>query len=77
MQFQVQKRDSERAEVQPEFERVGDDMIIGSTVWLGDDGRRHEHYQVITLRDGKIADMQSCASPRQAHHFARRRTVPT
>jgi len=77
LQFQVQKRDTERAEVQPEFERVGDDMIIGSTVWLDDDGRRHERYQVITLRDGKIADMQGCSSLREAQRFARRRSVST
>jgi len=34
------------------------------------DGRAQERFQVITLRDGKIADMQGCASRRQAERFA-------
>jgi hypothetical protein len=52
--------------------RVGDDRIIGSTVWLDDDGRRVERFQVLTIRDGKITDMQGFASRRQAERFARR-----
>jgi hypothetical protein len=58
--------------VQPEFVQVGDDTIIGSTQWLGADGRRQERFQVITLREGKIADMQGCSSRREAERFARR-----
>jgi hypothetical protein len=49
-----------------------DDKIIGSTQWRGADGRRHERFQVLTLRDGKIVDMQGCASRREAELFARR-----
>ena len=59
--------------MQPEFIQVGD-KIIGSTTWLADDGRRQERYQVLTLRDGKIVDMQGCASLRQAERFARRQS---
>jgi hypothetical protein len=69
--FQIEKRSSP-TRVQPEFIRVGDDRIIGSTAWLNDDGRRVERYQVLTIRDGKIADMQGFASRRQAERFARR-----
>jgi hypothetical protein len=58
--------------VQPEFSRVGDNKIIGSTQWTGADGIRHESYQVLTLRGGKIIDMQGCASRREAERFARR-----
>ena len=72
MQFQIQKRGERRIEVQPEFTQVGDDKIIGSTQWLGGDGRHHERFQVLTLRDGKIVDMQGCASRREAERFARR-----
>ena len=57
---------------QPEFTRVGDNVIIGSANWL-DGGRRHERYQVLTLRDGKIVDMQSCATRQQAERLVRRR----
>jgi hypothetical protein len=58
--------------VLPEFTQVGDNRIIGSTQWMGADGIRHERYQVVTLRDGKIIDMQGCASRREAERFARR-----
>jgi hypothetical protein len=70
--FQIKKRGERRIEVQPEFVQVGDNKIIGSTQWMGADGMRHERYQVITLRDGKIIDMQGCASQREAKRFARR-----
>ncbi len=46
--------------------------MIGSTTWLGADGKHRERYQVLTLRDGKIVDMQGCSSRRQAERFARR-----
>ena len=70
--FQIEKRGERRIEVQPEFTQVGDNKIIGSTQWMGGDGVRHERFQVLTLRDGKIVDMQGCASRRAAERFARR-----
>ncbi len=69
--FQISKPGEPRMEVRPEFTQVGDDKIIGSTQWLGANGRRHERFQVLTLRDAKIVDMQGCASRRQAERFAR------
>jgi hypothetical protein len=57
--------------VQPEFTVVGD-KIIGSTSWVGDDDRRVERFQVLTIRDGKIIDMQGCKTRREAERFARR-----
>lgn len=57
--------------MQPEFTVIGD-KIIGSTAWTDDDGRRVEHFQVLTIRDGKIVDMQGCKSRREAERFARR-----
>jgi hypothetical protein len=72
LKFQIQKRGERRIEVQPEFKQVGENKIIGSTQWIGADGRRQERFQVLTLRDGKIADMQGCASRREAERFARR-----
>jgi ketosteroid isomerase-like protein len=72
LKFQIQKRGERRLEVQPEFAQVGDDKIIGSTQWTGADGIRHERFQVLTLRNGKIVDMQGCASRREAERFARR-----
>ena len=73
MTFQIKKRGGRRIEVQPQFTEVGEDKIIGSTQWTGTDGRRQERYQVLTLRDGKIVDMQGCTSRREAERFARRR----
>jgi hypothetical protein len=70
--FQIEKRPSP-TQVQPEFMRVGDDVILGSTTWVNESGRRVERFQVLTIRDGKIADMQGFASRRQAERFARRR----
>ena len=70
MGFQL--RGGRRLEVQPEFAKIGD-RIIGSTQWLDDEGRRQERYQVLTIRGGKIVDMQGCATRREAERFARRR----
>jgi ketosteroid isomerase-like protein len=72
LRFQIQKQGARRIEVEPEFEQVGADTVIASTRWLNTDGRRQERFQVITLRDGKIDDMQGCASRREAESFARR-----
>ena len=51
--------------------QVGD-KIIGSTIWRDDDGEDVERYQVLTLRDGKIADMQGCRTRSEAERIARR-----
>jgi hypothetical protein len=72
LSFQIRKRGDRRVEVQPEFTQVGDDKIIGSSHGLGADGRRQERFQVLTLRDGKIVDMQGCTTRRQAERCARR-----
>lgn len=72
MQFQIAKRGGRPPSVRPEFMQVGDDRVIGSTVWQTDEGERVERYQVITFRDGKIVDVQGCASRREAERFARR-----
>ena len=50
----------------------GDNRIIGSTVWLDEDGRRVERYQVLTIRGGTIVDLQGCETRRQAERLARR-----
>jgi hypothetical protein len=59
-------------QMKPTFAQVAEDRIIGSSSWLEPDGRRQERHQVLTIRDGKIADMQVCASLRQAKRFANR-----
>lgn len=71
LRFQSRKRGGRRLEIRSEFTQVGD-RIIGSTQWLDADGSRHERFQVLTVRDGKIVDMQGCASRRAAERFARR-----
>ena len=72
MTFQIRKRGDRRVEVQPEFSQVGENVIVGSTQWLGEDGRRQERFQVLTVRKGKIVDLQGCATRQQAERFARR-----
>jgi ketosteroid isomerase-like protein len=72
MRVQIRKRAANRLQVRPEFTQIGDDKIIGSSEWMGVDGRRQVRYQVLTFRDGKIVDMQGCASRREAERFARR-----
>jgi hypothetical protein len=57
-------------QIQPTFEQIGD-RIIGSTTWVDDDGSTVERFQVLTIRDGKIVDMQGCASRGEAERFAR------
>src|SRR5277367_5399437 len=73
MRHQIQKRAENRLQVKPEFTQVGDDRIIGSSECMGTDGRRQVRYQVLTLRDGKIVDIQGCASRDEADRFARHR----
>ena len=58
--------------MQPVFTEVGKDTIIGSTQWEDAEGIRETRCIVLTVRDGRIADMQACASMRQAKRFARR-----
>jgi hypothetical protein len=71
LRFKIHKLGQRSIDVQPEFEQVGDDKIIGTSTWLNAAGRRQERFQVVTLRDGKIADMQGFTSRRQARRFAR------
>ena len=54
------------------FTQIGGDKIVGSSSWPDAEGRRQERYQVLTIRDGKITDMQVCGSWRQAKRFAKR-----
>ena len=56
--------------MQPVFTPVGDDKIICSAEW--GDAVRESRWIVLTIANGKIADMQACASMREAKRFARR-----
>jgi hypothetical protein len=52
---------------------VGEDRVIGSAHWTGADGVPTESRPVvITFREGKIRDMQECATRTEAEQFARR-----
>jgi len=72
LSFQIRKRGPSPIEVPPELVQVGD-KVIGSSRWLGADGRRQERFQVLTIRDGKIVDMQGCATRREAERFVSRK----
>jgi hypothetical protein len=55
------------------FAHVGDDKVIGTAQLRDDDGKiRGRNPVVITFRDGKIVDMQGCATRGEAEQFARR-----
>jgi hypothetical protein len=73
LQLHVQKRGNQQVEVQPEFRQVGRDLIIGSASLIGGDGRRQERFQLITLCEGRIVDLQGCRTLREAERSARRR----
>ena len=73
LQSQIEKRGLQGFEMHPKFAPIGADTIVGSSEWNDAQGRRHERYQVLTIRDGQIADMQVCGSWRQAKRFAKRR----
>jgi hypothetical protein len=70
--FQIQKHAGKPPSVSPEFTQVGDDQVISSSTRSDDQGKQVERYQVITFREGKIADMQGFSSRREAERFARR-----
>jgi hypothetical protein len=53
--------------------RVGDDKVIGTAQLRDGDGKvRGRNPVVITFRDGKIVDIQGCATRVEAEQFARR-----
>lgn len=56
----------------PEFASVGEDAVIASAVWSGDEGEPRRRYMVMRIRDGKIIDLQGCTSRSQAERFANR-----
>jgi hypothetical protein len=69
LEFQV-KRGGRPFQMQPELVRVGEDRVIGSALWVGARGRRQERHHVLTIRDGKIIDMQGCRTRLEAERFA-------
>jgi hypothetical protein len=71
LNFQIQKNGPGRFLFEPTFTEVGD-KLVGRSAWTDQRGTRHERHAVLTIRDGKIADMQVCGSWRQAKRFANR-----
>jgi hypothetical protein len=55
-----------------EFTQAGD-KIIGSAQTAEHGDERTRRYQVLTIRDGRIIDMQDCRSRADAERFARRK----
>lgn|GEM_PF-4409324 len=55
------------------FARIGADKVIGTAQLRDEDGKlRGRNPVVITFREGKIVDMQGCATRIEAEQFARR-----
>jgi ketosteroid isomerase-like protein len=74
MKVGIAKRAQLGLSIEPLFEQVDENTVIGWSEWVGDDGRRQTRYQVLRFRDGKIVDMQGCASRADAERFARQPT---
>jgi hypothetical protein len=72
LQFLPRKRGERPVPIAPEFTQVGD-KVIASSQWAVAEGRYQERLMVFTFRDGKIIDMQGCASRREAEQYAKRR----
>jgi hypothetical protein len=72
LQRQIDKLGSRGFDIRPQFAEVGYDKIIGTSSWRNPNGQREERYMVLTIRDGKLADMQACGSRRDALRFAKR-----
>lgn len=72
MEFQLKKRGDRPLYIEPEFTQVSEHVVIASAHLQARHGR-WERYQVVTFRDGKIADMQGFTNRRQAERFARNR----
>jgi hypothetical protein len=72
LKFQIEHEPRRRLDTQPELVMFGDDKVIGTTRWTNSEGVDIERYQVLTLREGKIVDIQGCRSRREAERFARR-----
>jgi len=53
-----------------ELKRVGEDRVVGSADWLASDGGRQRRYQVLTVRDGKIVDIQGCSTAEEVEEYA-------
>jgi ketosteroid isomerase-like protein len=55
-----------------EVERVGDRIVIGGG-WANEagSGETGSFFQVLTVRDGKVVDIQGCNSLREARRVAR------
>lgn len=57
-----------------ELDRVGDRIVLGGH-WTMDDGSREkvsQFFQVLTIKDGRIVDIQGCTSRRDAMRYAER-----
>jgi hypothetical protein len=72
LEFQLKKRGDRPLYIEPEFTQVSDNVVIASARLEAPHGRQ-ERYQVVTFRDGKIADMQGFTRRRQAERYARNR----
>jgi hypothetical protein len=72
LRFQIEKRGGQRLTVRPEFRLVGERRIIGSSEWTDAEGRPVVRYQVLTIENDQIVDMQGCRTLRDAERFARR-----
>jgi hypothetical protein len=72
LEFQIEHEPRRRVDIQPELVMFGENKVIGTTRWTDSEGADIERYQVLTLRDGKIVDIQGCRSRHEAERFARR-----
>ena len=66
-------RPSTKAFMLEQIEQVGNRVVVGGR-WTMKDGSREtagRFFQVLTMRDGRIIDIQGCTSQRAAMRYAR------
>ena len=63
-----------RAFTLEQVDQVGDRVVIGGRWQMADGGEQEagRFYQVLTVRDGLVVDIQGCGSLRAAQRYARR-----
>jgi ketosteroid isomerase-like protein len=72
-----QARPSTKQFALQKVEQVGQRLVIGGR-WTMDDDSQEESgrfYQVLTVRDGRIVDIQGCTSRRSAMRYAQRASL--
>lgn len=73
MQYAIERKATGRFRLPQEYEELDGGMVLAHSEWDVPEGGSESRHIVLTLREGRIADMQGFATRREALRFARRR----